>query len=144
MKINQFSKQQIHTLSLEIQTALDNIKTKYELSELELEKVTFSETWFTAKISGKTQNYDEKKIEKDEAWFFAKRHGLPEDLLNCEFFLEEKVFNIIRIESKNTKYPIIAECKENGLCYKFPVAEIKHLLDKHRIINIDDPEQGAN
>ena len=126
--VRQFGRQELGVLRLDIQAALDNIKEKYSLSELTLEGVYFTSTSFNAKISGKTQTFEADLYEKSEALFFALRHGLPENLLESKFTLDGQSFEVSCLEVRNTKYPIIALCKDTGKTFKFSVSQIKKLL----------------
>jgi hypothetical protein len=136
VKIEQFGKEEIRFLRNEIQNALDKIKSKYQLSELNLETINFIRSSFNAKIIGSVKVADENDFEMNEVKFFAIRHGLPLNLIGCGFMLDGAIYNIISIEFKNRKYPIIAKCKDHSSSYKFTVPHIKKLLEQHRVIDI--------
>lgn len=127
-KIIQFGRQEVGLLRMEIQTALDNIKSKYELSELTLESITYSDNSFTSKIRCKINDFEEIRTDIDENMLFALRYGLPENFINREFKTNGLNYKITRIETRNIKYPIIAICKENERTYKFSVIRIKEIL----------------
>ena len=105
IKISQFGKQELAVLRQEIQTSLDNIKSKFGLKELTLGNISFNQLSFSGKIQGNVESEVLKEIEKTEEKFFAFRHGLPENLIGCEFMLENDIFTIIKIESKNPEIP---------------------------------------
>ncbi len=142
--VKQFGKQEIIVLRLDIQDCLDKIKTKYGLSELTLGTLNYTASSFTVKINGKAQNIETKEFEQNEAKYFASRFELPDNLIGCEFIIDGAIFAIIRIETKNPKYPIIAKSEADGRTFKFTVSRTKELLDKHRVINItykdEDPD----
>jgi len=129
-KITRIDRQVLAVLKVDIKAALETIRTKYGLNELDIESVTFNELSFTMKCIGKVAGEDTKNWDQYEARFFAQYHGLPEDILNREFTSCNKLFRIIRIEPRNPKYPIIAICKQDEKLYKFPVEMIKPVLGK--------------
>jgi hypothetical protein len=137
IKIEQFGKEELHFLRVEIQNALDIIKLRYKLSELVLQNITFTSSTFTAKINGAIQVADANDFVLNEVNFFALRNELPYNLIGCGFMLDGLIFNIIKIEFRNRKFPIIAKCKENDKTYKFTVLHTKHLLENHRVIDIN-------
>ncbi|MFH1005304.1 MAG: hypothetical protein V1781_07415 [Bacteroidota bacterium] len=134
--IKQFGKQELAVLRTEIQSALDNIKTKYGMSELTLCSIHFTASDFTSKITAKLQNSETKNSKQNETNFFALRHGLPTNFIGCEFVLDNDIFTITQLAISRPKYPITAHCKENGKTFKFTVSRIKELLEKNRVINI--------
>ncbi|MBI4649680.1 MAG: hypothetical protein HY738_24530 [Bacteroidia bacterium] len=134
--IQQFSQQSLKVLREEIQTALDQIKTRYGLSELALERIHFAADSFTSKITGKIQNPETKNFEQNEAKFFAIRHGLPVDFFGSKFIYDGGTFTITRLIVSRPKYPITAQCEEDGRIFKFTVQLIKELLKTHRVIDI--------
>ena len=136
IKIEQFGKEELHFLRVEIQNALDKIKSKYGLSELNLETINFTRSTFNAKIIGAIQVADTNDFEMNEVKFFAMRHGLPLNIIGCGFMLNGDIYNILSIEFKNRKFPIIAKCKDHSSSYKFTVTHIKKLLEQHMVIDI--------
>jgi len=128
--IKQFGREEIAVLRTEMQSALDNIKTKYGLSELILGNITFTSNSLTAKMKARTQNSPDIFSSDDEFKFFSLQHGLPDKLIGCQFKSEGLNYTIIRIETRNSKYPVIAQCKETRKSYKFSVPRIKDLLEK--------------
>ena len=135
-KIEQFGKQELNFLRLEIQNALDKIKNKYALSELSLGTINYTSSTFNAKINGAVQVADTIDFEMNEVSFFAMRHGLPQNLIECSFNLDGAIFDIINIEFRNPKFPVIAKGRFDGRIFKFTIPRIKELLDNHRVINI--------
>jgi len=73
-----------------------------------------------------TAFYPEGVLQEIDARFFAMRHGLPEDILSREFTIQGDVFQVMRIEPRNFKYPVIARCKRDGKPYKFSVEQVKN------------------
>ena len=134
--IKQFGKQELGVLRKDIQEVLDQIKTKYGLSELTLKGIRFSSASFTSTITGSVTSEEAEDRGRNQIKFFALSHGLPENLLGCEFLLDGAVFTITRVAFQNPKFPIIAHCKNDGRSFKFSVQRIKELLDRFRVINI--------
>ena len=146
IKIKQFSPQELEVLSKQIQSALDVIKARYGLSQLRVGTIRFNRFSFTAKIIGNLQNTETENYKQNEAKFFALRHGLPNDFLGSEFILEDSVFKITNIILSRPKYPITAQCNEDGRTFKFTVQRIKELLETAKVINVsyqdNDPISG--
>ena len=140
----QLGKLQIVALRAEIQSALDSIKTRYNLKELSLGPINYSMVAFNAKITGKVQNEIAISIEQDEAEFFARQNGLPLDFLGAKFMLDGDVYKIKELVVKRPKYPILGHCEEKGKYLKFTTQSIKHYLEKHRVIDIgySDVDRG--
>jgi len=138
MKINikQLAPQELAVLRKEIQSAFDEIKSKYGLFQLSLGSIRFDLSSFTAKIIGKVQNPVTENYEQNEAIFFASVHGLPPDFIGSEFLIDGSVFTITKLFTSRPKYPITAYCKEDGRTFKFTTQRIKELLETARVINI--------
>jgi len=136
INIEQFGLRELELLRKEIQSSLDDIKSKYGLSELSLGAIRFNLSSFSAKVSGKVQNPVTENYEQNEAIFFAARHGLPSDFIGSEFLFDGSVFTITRLVTSRPKYPITAYCKEDGRTFKFTPQRIKELLETARVINI--------
>ncbi len=136
IKIRQFGKQEIIILREEIQTALNNVKLKYGISELKLGSINFNTSEFTSKISGKIEDINTANYKNEEAKFFALRNGLPLDFMNSNFILDGSVFTITELVTSRHKYPITAHSNESGKTFKFTASRIKELLDKFKVIDI--------
>ena len=113
----------------EIQGALDRIKEKYNLASLSLGATRYNAFSFTSKVEGKIDNQLENDFKYHEAEYFAQINGLPPDFINRKFKSGGLSFTIIKLETRNSKYPIIAYCKENDKDYKFTVETIKKILN---------------
>lgn len=135
-KINQLGPREVTILRKEIQSAFDEIKSKYGLSQLSLGNIRFDLSSFTAKITGKVQNTATENYKQNEAIFFASVHGLPPYFIGSEFLLDGSVFTITKLITSRPKYPITAYCEEDGRTFKFTPKRIKELLDTARVINI--------
>ena len=127
-EIKYLGKQEIAVLEQEIEEALYIIKEKYGLSELIIDNIYFNPYSFSAKITGKTRKYETENIKESQAKFFALRYGLPENIIDTTFTMDNMKFRIVDVQPKNTKYPLIAHCLANEKDYKFSVAEIKKIL----------------
>lgn len=132
LKINKFDRPEIDVLYNEIQSALDTIKNKYGLAELSIDSITFSMFSLTGKITGAVPEHEDftKSYATHEAKYFASVNGLPEDILSRTFVIKGMNHTIIRIETRNIKYPIIAHCDGDGKQYKFSVQTIKEILNR--------------
>lgn len=100
----------------EIKSALGIIKNKYGLAELDIGSLSFTMFSFTGKITGAVTEYQDfaESYATEEAKFFAIQNGLPEDILNRKFMNNGKNHTIIRIETRNPRYPIITSCAEDN------------------------------
>jgi len=136
INVKQFGPQELDILRKEIQLSLDEIKSRYGLSQLYLGTIRFNLSSFSAKVFGKVQNSVTENYEQNEAIFFATRHGLPHDFIGSEFLLEGSVFTITHLVLSRPKYPITAHCEEDGRTFKFTTQRIKELLETARVINI--------
>ena len=125
-KIPRFTREVIQTLREDINRALVPVKEKYGLDILTVESVLYRDETFTAKVSGDVSGDPEGVLQEIDARFFAMRHGLPEDILSREFSINGDVFQVMRIEPRNFKYPVIARCKRDGKTYKFSVEQVKN------------------
>ena len=83
--IKQFTRQELAVLRYEIQSALNNIKSKYGLSELMLGNISFNQNSLTAKITAITQSSADTFSSDDEFKFFSLQQGLPEKLIGTAF-----------------------------------------------------------
>jgi hypothetical protein len=72
-QINKFDRQEIEVLFSEIQSALEIIKNKYGLAELNIGSVSFTMFSFTGKINGAVTEYQDfaKSYATEEAKYFA-------------------------------------------------------------------------
>jgi hypothetical protein len=136
INIEQFGPQELEILRKEIQSSLDEIKSRHGLSQLSLGTVRFNLSSFSAKIFGKIQNPVTENYEQNEAIFFASRHGLPRDFMGSEFLLDGSVFMITQLVTSRPKYPITAYCEEDGRTFKFTTLRVKELLETARVINV--------
>lgn len=98
--MNNFDKQEIEVLRIEIQSALDIIKLKYGLSQLSIENIYFSIDSFSAKIAGRTQYFTVDEYKAYEAQLFAIRNQLPENILGRTFVTHVGNQTIIRSDQK--------------------------------------------
>ena len=129
-QINKFDHQEIEVLYSEIQSALEIIKNKYGLAELSIGSISFTMFTFAGKITGAVTEYQDfaESYATEGAKYFAAQNGLPADILNRKFMNNGKNHTIIRIETRNPRYPIITSCAEDGKHYKFSCQVIKEIL----------------
>ena len=131
-QIKNFGHQEITALSKEIQSALDTIKNKYGLAELSIGSIWFNPFSFSAKLTASMpeQRQYAETFALEEAKYFAVQNGLPENLLRMKFISNGQTHTIIRVETRNPKYPIITYCAEDGKKYKFTVQIIKEIFER--------------
>jgi hypothetical protein len=129
-QIQTFGRPEMAALSSEIQSALDIIKEKFGLAELSIGSISFSLFSFTGKITGTVPEHRlfAESYAIGEAKYFAVQNGLPEDILDKKFVSNGKNHTVIRIETRNPKYPIITYCEEDRKNYKFSVQIVKEIL----------------
>jgi hypothetical protein len=127
-KIVRFDRQVLSALRQEILEAIQPLKEKYGLRELEIDYFNFKPWSFSAHLIGSIPPNPDDDLRNEEARFFAQYHGLPEDILTLEFSSFGKTYAVDRIEVRNPKYPIIAFCKEEERFYKFSVDDLKAFL----------------
>ncbi|HNX86509.1 MAG TPA: hypothetical protein PKN12_06240 [Bacteroidales bacterium] len=132
-QIKNFTRLEMAVLSSEIQSALDKIKGKYGLAELSIGSISFSPFSFSGKISGTVPEHLHfaETYASEEAKYFALQNGLPVDILQKKFVNNGKSHTIIRIETRNPKYPIITHCEEDRKNYKFTVQIVKEILSRN-------------
>lgn len=128
--IKQFTRLGISLLSKEIQSSLDIIKAKYGLSELSLGTISFRANSFNAKLFASLpgNKTEVEAFAAEEARYFALQNNLPQDILERSFMLHGKTHTIIRIETRNLKYPVITRCSDDGKEYKFSAGFVKEIL----------------
>ncbi|MEO5569427.1 MAG: hypothetical protein ABIT08_06490 [Bacteroidia bacterium] len=130
--IKKFGRQEITFIREEIQAALDVIKNKYSLTELILGTISFNESSFNAKIIAALPEHKivAESYAIEEVKFFAYQNELPQDILQKTFISNGNTHQIIRIETRNPKYPIITKCSNDGKTYKFSVQIVKEILER--------------
>ncbi|HBX50468.1 MAG: hypothetical protein A2275_02745 [Bacteroidetes bacterium RIFOXYA12_FULL_35_11] len=144
LKIEYFGKQEIISLRDEIQEALNKIKLKYGLTELNLHTINFNSFEFTSKISGKANNSEAINFKQQEIKFFALKNGLPTDFIGSSFILDGSIYKITKLITSRPKYPITAYSEETGKSFKFTAQRIKELLDKYSVIDISYQDVDSN
>ena len=130
-QITRFTRESVKLISDEIDKALDVIREAYGLKELYLESVNFMLDSMTVKLKGRT--YPEKDTlvtdyREAETKFFLERFELPDDFLQMQFIMGGKHYMVERIETRNPKYPVIAQCLDDGKNYKFSVEQMKRVI----------------
>ena len=133
-KIERFDRQSIAILTEEIDKALNEIRIKFGLEELVVNSVKADSISMTAKLSGRVSGDHAENYEYNMAVLFADYNGLPADLLKQEFISNGRGYAIIRIETRNPKYPILARGLLDNLMYKFSVAQVKEALERKKKI----------
>jgi len=135
MKIVEFNKPNLRTLSEDIQIALNEVAKKHGLHSIKLSSGgTFSPSSFTTKFEARTceKKVDPLFIEAQERMLVLL--GLPKDAIGRQFISGGMTFQIDRIDPKKYKMPVIAMKVENGTVttrgFKFQAERVASMLQK--------------
>jgi len=66
---------------------------------------------------------------------YCSLHRLTEDDLGARFVANGSVFQITGFNPRNSRYPLLAKSAQTGKIYKFPVWNIRELVDLYTIEN---------
>jgi len=130
MKIKQFDKLNCGAVSSDIEKALKSVAIKYGIN-IRTGNGKFTKDTFDLKlniarvVSGKVISKEVNDFKK-----LASIYGLKASDLGRTFSTAGREFRITGLNTKAHKYPIMAECIKSGGSYKFPVKNVKLLLDK--------------
>jgi hypothetical protein len=127
--MDQFTKSNLQTLSVEINKALAEIAHRHKIG-LKLGNCSFSGQHFTAKIEGAVVDKTGEVLRKEAKDFqdYAEIWGLKPEHLGQEFSLEGKLYKIVGAKIRSSKYPILATNLETGQEYKFTAETISRVL----------------
>lgn len=133
--MNAFNRQNLQTLKIEIQNALNEVAKKHGLANISLAPGgKFTETTFDIKLQARTiaQAVDPTFINRQTS--IAGMYGLPTDTIGRRFKSNGQNFEVVRIDTKKPKFPIIANLVENDKMttksYKFTVPRITQLFQQ--------------
>lgn len=130
-QITLFSREAVRLISDELDKALEGIRERYGLQELQVESVHFFPDSMTIKIKGAVVPGQDSFItdyREAETRFFLQRNELPETMMDMEFLWGGRYFKVDRIETRNPKYPILVTCLDDGKPYKFSVEQMKRVI----------------
>lgn len=121
----------IKSIQDKIKLAISKIE-KEENVKIEFSSVRFNVAQYTTQMSVKTLD----KTEKVDNVFksMCQRLGFTQNIIGMKFDGPNGIYEIIDIQTKNRKYPVIAVAP-NGTRYKYSVAHIKKLIGGDKIIN---------
>lgn len=111
----------------DIDEALVGVGAKYNMS-MKLGSIGFDELGFTGKVEAQLNEINGKEPTQYNFEKHCSMYGLKNSDYNKEFMSEGKVFIIKDLKTSARTYPIIAECKETGKRYKFPVEDVIKLM----------------
>ena len=115
MKIDSFDRINLRPLSIDIQSALAPIAAKYGIT-LQYKSSRFSPDNVTIKIEGATIGSSgvANTRERDDFKLYASMYGLKETDLDKEISYTGKKYIIIGLNTRRSKYPIVAKRIEDG------------------------------
>ena len=122
---------QIKSIQSKIKLAIAKIEQE-ENVKIEFGSARFNVAQYTTQMSVKTLD----KTEKVDNVFksMCNRLGFTQNIIGMKFEGPNGVYEIIDIQTKNRKYPVIA-IAPSGTRYKYSVDHIKKLIGGDKIIN---------
>jgi hypothetical protein len=119
----------VRLISAEIDAALKDIANRHNI-QLTTGGGTFSSNNFTIKVNGSAISSDGSVMTKEAEDFksHAFLFGLKAEDLGKTFFQGGKMYEIVGCKPRSSKYPILAQCKNDGKTYKFTANSIKGAL----------------
>lgn len=121
----------IKTIQDKIRLAISQIE-KEENVKIEFSSVRFNVAQYTTQMSVKTL----EKTESVDNVFksLCARLGFTQNIIGMKFESTGGIYEIVDIQTKNRKYPIIA-VSPKGTRFKYTVPHIKKLIGGDKIIN---------
>jgi hypothetical protein len=114
-----------------IKLAISKIEQE-ENVKIDFNSVRFNVAQYTTQMSVKTLDKTEKVDNVFKA--MCSRLGFTQNIIGMKFDGPNGIYEIIDIQTKNRKYPVIAVAP-SGTRYKYSVAHIKKLIGGDKIIN---------
>lgn len=134
-KIKNFDGPTVRKLQEECGAALEAVAAKYGL-KLERKRCTYHVDSMPVAFQLITVELDANGNAMDsrakDFIKYASAYGLSEKDFLAEFRSGAKTFRICGFKPKARKYPILAECVQDGKTYKFPVERVKRALEQSR------------
>jgi hypothetical protein len=126
-----FTKQNIEEIRKRITTSLDEIGSEFGI-DLTMGNVRFEHARFTSKLSGLVLSH---KSKDQSSWnALCGRHGLKPQDWGKQIKCGKQLFVLLNINSKNSKYPVIASTEE-GKSFKLSLASVCASLREQAEIN---------
>lgn len=121
----------IKVIQDKIKRALAQIEIEENVS-IEFGSARFNVAYYLTLMTVKTK---EKSDSVEKAYKgVCQRLGFTQNIMGMKFQSNNGIYEIVDIQTKNRKYPIIAT-SPNGTRYKYSVAHIKKLIGGDKIIN---------
>lgn len=95
--------------------------------------ISFNSAYYTTSMKVTTLEKNEKVSNVHTA--ICKSLGFTQNILGMTFEGKNGTMKIYDIKTRNRKYPIIAECLQDGRSYKYSKEHIKLKLGGDKIIN---------
>jgi len=121
----------IKTIQDKLKLAIAKIE-KEENVKIEFGSIRFNVAHYTTQMTVKTLDKTESVDSALKA--MCSRLGFTQNILGMKFEGPSGIYEIIDIQTKNRKYPVIA-VSPNGTRYKYSVVHIKKLIGGDKIIN---------
>lgn len=122
----------IKNIQDKIKLAIKKIADEEKVS-IEFGTVRFTAAYYATTMTVKTK---EKSESIDKAFkAVCSRLGFTQNIMGMQFEGTNGIYEIVDIQTKNRKYPIIAKSISTGVNYKFTCAHIKKLIGGDKIIN---------
>lgn len=118
MKREKFQKSDLKEIRISINEALAEVVIKFDLSELSIGNIGFSNFEFSCKLTGKLQNEESVKIDEFINTQDSNLLGFNKNIVGEMFTANGKIFVIRKLDLGRPKFPIIAEGPDKKL-YKF-------------------------
>jgi len=122
--INNFDKDNLKVLRIQIQNALNQVAQANGLESIQLKNISFTGTEFSSKIVAKTKGAKAKVI-ADFPYY-----GLPADFIGRTFVNGRSLFTITDF-TPGVKYSVHAT-NQNGKSYRFPLTFVKDSLNLNK------------
>lgn len=122
----------IDKIQAKIKKAMDAI-AKEENVTIAFGSISFNSAYYTTSMKVTTLEKSEKVSNVHTA--ICKSLGFTQNILGMTFEGKNGTMKIYDIKTRNRKYPIIAECLQDGRSYKYSKEHIKLKLGGDKLIN---------
>ena len=111
-------------LRTDIDKALEPIVKKYGLSSIKAGNASYSSNSFTIKVEGVLDGNAKSEQDAKMSNYYAGMLGLPKDIVGKRFIQQGTEFEVVLIDPKKPKFPVIAKRSFDGKMFKFPAAVV--------------------
>lgn len=119
MKIEKFDKETLKLMREEINAALAPLAQKFGLESIALGSISYEATRFSGKVEVVLPSRADDPAVKERTAMEANILGLPEDIIGTPFVVGRDMYEVVRLDLKKRKFPVIAKNLTNGNNYKF-------------------------